>query len=83
MRLLRAADIPVDRAYPIRDFFQHLEKLRRKNFFMIIAEVCVNLTANSIDQNFTYRVPERLKFLSAGWRVQIPFGAQKVDGFVM
>ena len=50
---------------------------------MIIADVCVNVTANSIQQNFTYRVPERLKFLSAGWRVRIPFGSQKVDGFVM
>ena len=50
---------------------------------MIIAEVCVNVTANSIDKNFTYRVPERLSFLTAGWRVLIPFGAQKVDGFVI
>ncbi|MBO4780150.1 MAG: primosomal protein N', partial [Selenomonadaceae bacterium] len=50
---------------------------------MIIAEVCVNVTANSIDKSFTYLVPERLKFLSAGWRVLIPFGAQKVDGFVI
>lgn len=50
---------------------------------MIIAEVCVNVTANTIRQNFTYLVPERLKFLSAGWRVVVPFGRQKVDGFVM
>ena len=50
---------------------------------MLIAEVCVNLTANSIQQNFTYLVPERLKFLSAGWRVIVPFGAQTLDGFVM
>ena len=50
---------------------------------MIIAEVCVNVTANSIQQNFTYLVPERLKFLTAGWRVAIPFGTQKIDGFVM
>mgnify|MGYP002624019247 CR=1 FL=1 len=50
---------------------------------MKIAEVCVNVTANSIQQNFTYLVPDRLKFLSAGWRVAIPFGTQKVDGFVI
>ena len=51
---------------------------------MITAEVCVNVTANSIQQNFTYRVPERLKFLTAGWRVSIPFGRfKKVVGFVM
>ena len=50
---------------------------------MIIAEVCVNVPANSIDKNFTYRVPDRLNFLSAGWRVTVPFGKKKVDGFVM
>ena len=50
---------------------------------MKIAEVCVNVTANSIQQTFTYRVPERLSFLTAGWRVDIPFKTRKVDGFVM
>ncbi|MBE8954960.1 MAG: primosomal protein N' [Quinella sp. 2Q5] len=50
---------------------------------MKIAEVCVNVTANSIDQNFTYRVPESLSFLTAGWRVVVEFGRRKVDGFVM
>lgn len=41
------------------------------------------MTANAIQQTFTYRVPERLNFLSAGWRVDIPFKTRKVDGFVM
>ena len=50
---------------------------------MIIAEVCVNVTANSVQQNFKYLVPERLKFLTAGWRVIVPFGARTFDGFVM
>ncbi len=50
---------------------------------LIIAEVCVNVTANNIQQNFTYIVPEHLKFLSAGWRVLIPFGAQNIDGFTI
>ena len=50
---------------------------------MRTAEVCVNIAVNSIDQNFTYIVPDRLKFLSAGWRVTIPFGRRTLDGFVM
>ena len=50
---------------------------------MIIAEVCVNVATNSIDKNFTYRVPERLNFLAAGWRVTVSFGGRRVDGFVM
>ncbi|MBD3879832.1 MAG: primosomal protein N' [Quinella sp. 1Q5] len=50
---------------------------------MTIAEVCVNVAANSVRQNFTYRVPEGLKYLAAGWRVVVPFGAKTFDGFVM
>ena len=50
---------------------------------MTIAEVCVNVTANRIQQNFTYLVPARLKFLTAGWRVAIPFGTRNIDGFVI
>lgn len=50
---------------------------------MTISDICVNVTANSVQQNFIYLVPERLKFLSAGWRVLIPFGTRKLDGFVM
>ena len=52
---------------------------------MLIAQICVNVKTNSIDKTFTYAVPERLNFLSAGWRVIVPFGAssRKVDGFVM
>lgn len=50
---------------------------------MIIAEVCVNVAANSVRQNFTYRVPEGLRYLTAGWRVIVPFGPKTFDGFVM
>lgn len=50
---------------------------------MKVAEVCVNVPANSINQTYTYLVPEGLKFLTAGWRVLVPFGRLNVDGFVM
>lgn len=44
----------------------------------------MNVTTNNIQQTFTYRVPERLKFLTAGWRVDVPFGnRRKIDGFIM
>ncbi len=43
----------------------------------------MNVTANAITQNFTYRVPDGLNFLTAGWRVTVPFSNRKVDGFVM
>ena len=50
---------------------------------MLTAQICVNVKTNSIDKTFTYAVPERLNFLCAGWRVIVPFGSRKVDGFVM
>ncbi|MBR0261217.1 MAG: primosomal protein N' [Selenomonadaceae bacterium] len=50
---------------------------------MIIAEVCVNVATNVIDQNYIYLVPDRLKFLKAGWRVIIPFRTKTRDGFIM
>ncbi|MBR5913030.1 MAG: primosomal protein N' [Selenomonadaceae bacterium] len=51
---------------------------------MLIAEVCANVQVKAIDQTFTYIVPARLKFLTAGWRVIVPFGnIKKVDGFVI
>ena len=50
---------------------------------MLIAEICANVQVKSIDQTYTYAVPERLNFLSAGWRVLVPFGARNVDGFVI
>lgn len=50
---------------------------------MKIAEVCVKVETNSVQKNFTYRVPERLDFLTAGWRVTVPFGGRTLDGFVL
>lgn len=50
---------------------------------MLVAEICANVSAKNIFQTYTYAVPERLKFLTAGWRVIVSFGKQTVDGFVM
>lgn len=50
---------------------------------MLVAEICANLAAKNIDQTYTYAVPPRLNFLTAGWRVIVPFGRQTLDGFVM
>ena len=50
---------------------------------MLVAEICANLAAKNIDQTYTYAVPPHLKFLTAGWRVIVPFGKQTIDGFVM
>ncbi len=51
---------------------------------MLIAEICTNIQVQVIDRPFTYIVPNHMKFLTAGWRVFVPFGnRQKIDGFVL
>ena len=50
---------------------------------MQLADVYVNIPVKSIAQSFTYTVPEELSRLEIGWRVLVPFGAQKVEGFVV
>ena len=36
---------------------------------MIIAQVRVNVSTSGVDKDFSYRVPEELNFLTAGWQV--------------
>ncbi len=50
---------------------------------MLTASVFVNVPVKSIAQAYTYRVPDALKFLSVGWRVFVPFGGRKVEGFIL
>ena len=50
---------------------------------MLTAEVFVNVPVKSIAQAYTYRVPETLAFLAQGWRVLVPFGGRRVEGFVL
>lgn len=50
---------------------------------MLTASVFINLPVKRLAKAFTYLVPENLKFLTAGWRVVVPFGSRKVEGFVV
>ena len=51
---------------------------------MLIAEIWANVKAKNINQTYNYSVPEGLDFITAGWRVTVPFGPRnKVDGFVI
>ena len=47
------------------------------------ADVFVNIPVKSIAQSFTYRVPDALAQVGVGWRVFVPFGGRKVEGFVI
>ena len=50
---------------------------------MLTANVFVNIPVKSIAKAYTYRVPDSLPFLAAGWRVLVPFGGRKVEGFIL
>jgi len=50
---------------------------------MQFAQVAVNLPVKNIFQLYTYVVPDQLAFLTAGWRVLVPFGKQLLEGFVI
>lgn len=50
---------------------------------MKTADVFVNIPVKSIARAYTYRVPDSLAQIGAGWRVLVPFGGRKVEGFVV
>ena len=50
---------------------------------LLTADVFVNIPVKSIAKAYTYRVPEELREIGAGWRVLVPFGGRKAEGFVL
>ena len=48
-----------------------------------IAQIFVNTTVKSITKPYTYHIPSELSFLDVGWRVVVPFGKQKMEGFIV
>ena len=50
----------------------------------MIAEVLVEIKAKNIDKTFSYLIPKGLKEkIEVGIRVLVPFGKQKLEGFVL
>jgi primosomal protein N' (replication factor Y) (superfamily II helicase) len=45
--------------------------------------VAINLPVRNLFKQFVYRVPEGFPELTAGWRVLVPFGSRKAEGFVV
>ena len=50
---------------------------------MLTASVFVNIPVKSIAKAYSYSVPAELSYLEAGWRVFVPFGGRKVEGFIV
>ena len=49
---------------------------------MTVADVYINIPVKSIAQEFTYVLPEHLAQVGAGWRVFVPFGNVRKEGFI-
>ena len=50
----------------------------------MFVDVLVEIKAKAIDQTFTYKVPSNLeKDTQIGKRVLVPFGTQKIEGFIL
>ena len=45
--------------------------------------VAINLPVKNLFKQFIYSLPETLLQVGEGWRVVVPFGSQKVEGFVL
>ncbi len=50
---------------------------------MRCVDVAINLPVKGLFRQYTYMVPEGLSFIRPGWRVIVPFGTQKTEGFVV
>jgi primosomal protein N' (replication factor Y) len=48
-----------------------------------IAQVLINITTKNINKPFSYSIPEHLDYVATGWRVLVPFGNRKLEGFVI
>ena len=49
---------------------------------MTVADVYINTPVKSLAQEFTYILPETLTQVDVGWRVFVPFGRVRKEGFV-
>ena len=50
---------------------------------MLVASVFVNIPVKQIAKAFSYSVPDGLAQVGPGWRVFVPFGGRKVEGFIL
>lgn len=48
-----------------------------------IAQVHVNIPTKAINKAFSYLLPLNLQYLDVGWRVLVPFGNRKIEGFIL
>lgn len=63
--------------------FSYFDIVKMEHAMERTAEVFVNVPARRLAKSFTYLVPEALSFVGPGWRVVVPFGSRRAEGFVV
>lgn len=48
-----------------------------------VAQILVNIATRSINKAFSYTIPVHLDYIDVGWRVVVPFGNRKLEGFII
>lgn len=49
----------------------------------LIAEVIVDVLASEVDRVFDYDIPSSFEYITPGYRVLVPFGNRKIEGYVI
>lgn len=49
----------------------------------MIAEIIVDVMSSEVDKVFDYDIPSSLCYLTPGYRVLVPFGNRKIEGYVI
>ena len=49
----------------------------------MIAEVIVDVMSSEIDRVFDYNIPSSLAYVSIGYRVLVPFGNRRIEGYIV
>lgn len=49
----------------------------------MIAEVIVDVLSSEVDRVFDYNIPSSFEYLTAGYRVLVPFGNRKIEGYII
>ena len=49
----------------------------------MIAEIIVDVQNSQVDKVFDYNIPSSFDFLKIGYRVVVPFGTRKIEGYII
>ena len=49
----------------------------------MIAEVIVDVLSSEVDRVFDYNIPSSFEHITIGYRVLVPFGNRKIEGFIV